>query len=251
MDEALRAHLEAARGRVWATYGMTETLSHVALRLLNGPDADPGFRALPGVELSISTKGTLAVTAPAVAAETLVTNDVVRFTADHAFTVTGRLDNVINSGGIKVQTEVVEEKLRPLLSVPFAVAPRPNRLLGEEVVLVVEGTPDEAAAIDLTKLRSVLGRYECPKAVVAVPKLPLTATMKPDRPAIRAAARAARAARTGLPADAPRMQPAPGDSGASRPPSPGRRPSSSAALPATDASVFAVEIPAPKFARGP
>lgn len=246
MDEALRAHLEAARGRVWATYGMTETLSHVALRLLNGPDADPGFRALPGVELSISTKGTLAVTAPTVAAETLVTNDVVRFTADHAFTVTGRLDNVINSGGIKVQTEVVEEKLRPLLSVPFAVAPRPNRLLGEEVVLVVEGTPDEAAAIDLTKLRTFLGRYECPKAVVAVPKLPLRATMKPDRPAIRAAARAARAARTGLPADAPRMQPAPGDSGAS-----GRRPSSSAALPAADASVFAVEIPAPKFARGP
>lgn len=200
-DEDLRARLEAARGRVWATYGMTETLSHVALRLLTGPDADPGFRALPGVELSLSEKGTLAIKAPAVAAGTLVTNDVVRFSSDGAFTVTGRLDNVINSGGIKVHPEVVEAKLKPLLPMPFAIAPRPDRLLGEEVVLVVEGTPDAAAALDLMKLRAVLGRYECPKAVVAVPKLPLTATMKPDRPAIRAAAAA------GLKVEAPRAQP--------------------------------------------
>ena len=211
VDEGLRARLQRARGRVWASYGMTETLSHVALRRLNGPEADPGFRALPGVELSISAKGTLAVRAPAVAAGTLVTNDVVRFSPDGSFTITGRLDNVINSGGIKVQTEVVEEKLRPLLPMPFAVAPRPNRLLGEEVVLVIEGTPEEAAAVSLEQLRTVLGRYECPKAVVAVPKLPLTATMKRDRTAIRAAAAAS------LKGDAPRTQPASPETPAPRP----------------------------------
>ena len=79
VDEELTAKLQSAQGAVYASYGMTETLSHVALRRLNGPTADAGFRALPGVTISLSALNTLQIEASAVAAQTLITHDRARF----------------------------------------------------------------------------------------------------------------------------------------------------------------------------
>ena len=172
VDEELTAKLQSAQGAVYASYGMTETLSHVALRRLNGPTADAGFRALPGVTISLSALNTLQIEAPAVAAQTLI----------------GRLDNVINTGAVKIQIEEVEAKLKPFISGRFAVSARKSRLFGEEVVLVLEGAPALLSALDFSRMRQALGRFERPHWVVCISELPLTGSGKPDRPAIRKAA---------------------------------------------------------------
>lgn len=121
VDEELTAKLQSAKGAVYASYGMTETLSHVALRRLNGPTADAGFRALPGVTISLSALNTLQIDAPAVAAETLITHDRARFNPDGTFSLIGRLDNVINTGAVKIQIEEVEAKLKPFISGRFTM----------------------------------------------------------------------------------------------------------------------------------
>lgn len=188
VDEELTAKLQSAKGAVYASYGMTETLSHVALRRLNGPTADAGFRALPGVTISLSALNTLQIDAPAVAAETLITHDRARFNPDGTFSLIGRLDNVINTGAVKIQIEEVEAKLKPFISGRFAVSARKSRLFGEEVVLVLEGAPALLSTLDFSRMRQALGRFERPHWVVCASALPLTGSGKPDRPAIRKAA---------------------------------------------------------------
>ena len=154
VDEELTAKLQSAQGAVYASYGMTETLSHVALRRLNGPTADAGFRALPGVTISLSALNTLQ----------------------------------INTGAVKIQIEEVEAKLKPFISGRFAVSARKSRLFGEEVVLVLEGAPALLSALDFSRMRQALGRFERPHWVICTSELPLTGSGKPDRPAIRKAA---------------------------------------------------------------
>lgn len=188
VDEELTAKLQSAQGAVYASYGMTETLSHVALRRLNGPTADAGFRALPGVTISLSALNTLQIEAPAVAAQTLITHDRARFNPDGTFSLIGRLDNVINTGAVKIQIEEVEAKLKPFISGRFAVSARKSRLFGEEVVLVLEGAPALLSALDFSRMRQALGRFKRPHWVVCISELPLTGSGKPDRPAIRKAA---------------------------------------------------------------
>lgn len=184
-DDELLAALQTASGEVYSSYGMTETLSHIALRRLNEPDAEAAYRPLPGVALSISPKGTLVICAPAVAARALVTNDAEELLPDGRFRILRRLDNVINTDAVKVQIETVEAKLRPVLRKPFAVSERPNRLFGDEVVLVFAGAPGE---LDWDSMKAALTRFEKPHAVAYVGAIPLTATQKSDRHAIRALA---------------------------------------------------------------
>ena len=162
--------------------------SHGALRRLNGPTADAGFRALPGVTISLSALNTLQIEAPAVAAQTLITHDRARFNPDGTFSLIGRLDNVINTGAVKIQIEEVEAKLKPFISGRFAVSARKSRLFGEEVVLVLEGAPALLSALDFSRMRQALGRFERPHWVICTSELPLTGSGKPERPAIRKAA---------------------------------------------------------------
>ena len=122
---------------VYSTYGMTETLSHIALRRLNGPEASPYYHPFPSVTLSLSPENTLVIDAPLVCDERLVTNDVARLLPDGSFAIIGRKDNIINSGGIKIQIEEVEERLRPYLDRPYAITAAPDPRLGEAVVLLL------------------------------------------------------------------------------------------------------------------
>lgn len=145
VDEELTAKLQSAKGAVYASYGMTETLSHVALRRLNGPTADAGFRALPGVTISLSALNTLQIDAPAVAAETLITHDRARFNPDGTFSLIGRLDNVINTGAVKIQIEEVEAKLKPFISGRFAVSARKAGSLAKKSCSFSRGHPRSSA----------------------------------------------------------------------------------------------------------
>lgn len=118
IDAGLEAEIRQLPVKVYSTYGMTETLSHIALRQLNGPDASMLYRPFPSVRLS-SSEHTLVIDAPLVCDTTLVTNDVAEIYSDGSFSILGRKDNTINTGGIKVQAEQIEEILRPWMRVPL------------------------------------------------------------------------------------------------------------------------------------
>ena len=98
IDHELETRIQELPICVYSTYGMTETLSHIALRRLNGPDASPYYTPFPSVKLSLSTDDTLIIDAPLVTDETLVTNDVAELLPDGRFRILGRKDNIINSG---------------------------------------------------------------------------------------------------------------------------------------------------------
>lgn len=164
---------------VYSTYGMTETLSHIALRRLNGPQASAFYTPLEGVSTSLSADGCLVISAPKVCSQTLVTNDIAEVLPDGRFRILGRRDNVICSGGIKLQIEQIEQKLSSL-SVPFVITSLPSEELGEMVTLLYEGTSDMAQALEAS-CRQLLDRYEVPKRFIPTPHIPLTETNKPAR----------------------------------------------------------------------
>ncbi len=171
---------------VYSTYGMTETLSHVALRRLNGPEASPYYHPFPSVTLSLSPDNTLVIDAPLVCDERLVTNDVARLLPDGSFAIIGRKDNIINSGGIKIQIEEVEERLRPYLDRPYAITATPDPRLGEAVVLLLASN---LRGEMLTEVLANLPKYLRPRHIIKVSEIPQTGSGKIDRAACRELAR--------------------------------------------------------------
>ena len=164
---------------VWSTYGMTETLSHIALRRLNGPERSEWYVPFDGVSLSQDADGCLVIDAPAVHDGQLKTNDIVCFQqAQRLFKILGRKDNVICSGGVKIQIEEVERLLRPHLSAPYIITRAKDEKFGEIVVLLTEGG-DTDQTMDLC--RRVLPKYWVPRRIVTVPHIPMTETGKPAR----------------------------------------------------------------------
>ena len=176
IDEALGAELKNFPNAVWSTYGMTETLSHIALRRLSGPEASDLYIPFPSVKVSLSDDGCLVIDAPEVCPGRLVTNDIAEI-SPQGFRILGRKDNVICSGGIKIQIEEVESRLRPFFRVPYLISKRPDPKFGEVSVLLTEGSIDEARQI----CERILPRYYVPRHYLHVDRIPLTETGKPAR----------------------------------------------------------------------
>ena len=195
IDDALARELEDFPNYVWSTYGMTETLSHIALRRLNGAEASEWYTPFDNVRISQSEDGCLVIDAPEVCAERLVTNDIVEISQGR-FRVVGRKDNVICSGGIKIQAEDVERTLKPYLHVPFMITKRKDSKFGEIVVMMVEDRGErreergerkeergekieESLKTRLQRLcREHLPKYWQPRDFVFVEKIPMTETGK-------------------------------------------------------------------------
>jgi len=177
IDDALASELAGFPNHVWSTYGMTETLSHIALRRLNGHEASELYTPFEGVCLSQTDEGCLVIDAPAVHDGPLVTNDIVEI-SDKGFRVLGRKDNVICSGGIKIQIEEVERLLRAHVSSPFMITKRADKKFGEQVVMLTESMD-----MDLMRdvCRQVLPKYWQPRGYLHVDALPMTETGKPAR----------------------------------------------------------------------
>ena len=156
---------------------MTETLSHIALRRLNGQDASEWYTPFPSVKVRLNDEGCLVIDAPEVCATTLVTNDIAELHPDGTFRVKGRKDNVICSGGIKIQAEEVERQLRPHLCEPYLITKRQDDKFGEVVVLLTEGLIEEVRQI----CERILPKYHQPRVYLHVDRIPLTETGKPAR----------------------------------------------------------------------
>ena len=176
IDDALAAELRTFPNAVWSTYGMTETLSHIALRRLSGPEASDWYTPFEGVRLSLNEEQCLVIDAPAVHDGTLVTNDIAEI-SDKGFRILGRKDNVICSGGLKIQAEEVERKLHAHLREPYLITKRRDEKFGEIVVLLTEGDTAEAEAV----CHRVLPPYWQPRAIVRVAQIPMTENGKPAR----------------------------------------------------------------------
>lgn len=222
IDEALAEELKSFPNHVWSTYGMTETLSHIALRRLSGPEASEWYTPFPSVSVSLNDEGCLVIDAPEVCAERLVTNDIAELATQRGqslmcsassahegqspcvrpcvvFRILGRKDNVICSGGIKIQAEEVEKLLRQHLLEPYLISKRPDEKFGEVVVLLTEGSVDEARQV----CERVLPKYHQPRAYVHVDQIPLTETKKPARKQAEILAKGEGLARLQTPPDLP------------------------------------------------
>ena len=179
IDEALEAELRLFPNAVWSTYGMTETLSHIALRRINGGEGF--YTPFPDVSVSLNDEGCLVIDAPGVCAQRLVTNDCAELHPDgRRFRIIGRKDNVINSGGIKIHAEEVEQMLRPHLGVPFIITKATDLKFGEVVALVYEEGSSCGESIQ-SICQSVLPKYWQPRRYLPVERILITETGKPRR----------------------------------------------------------------------
>lgn len=199
IDAALEKELKSFPGNIaiWSTYGMTETLSHIALRRINGDEASEWYQPFDSVRISQTEEGSLVIDAPQVCAETLVTNDIVEIepyiynkVEKLRFRIKGRKDNVICSGGIKIQIEEVEAFLKPHLEKPFMLAKKKDEKFGEIAVLLSEDEDIKRVEATVRRLLSDESekssdhkkyKYWIPKEFRYVEHLPLTETGKPKR----------------------------------------------------------------------
>ena len=189
IDDSLESQLQQFPNAVWSTYGMTETLSHIALRRISGDNSSLWYSPLDGVDVSLSSDSCLEIYAPQVNPEKLHTNDIAELRTlpdgSKEFRILGRKDNVIDSGGIKIQAEEVERLLRPHLSCGFMITKVSDARLGEAVTLLVES--DDVDNI-LAVCKHVLPRHWVPRHIFPESHIPITETGKPARAAAEALA---------------------------------------------------------------
>jgi o-succinylbenzoate---CoA ligase len=187
LDDVTINQLQHYSTTFFATYAMTETISHVALRVLNGLSKQPYFVALPGVRLSVDGRNCLVITTPFLE-EPVITNDLVDLKSTNEFEWLGRWDNIINTGGVKISPEKIEAAIGSIfknhkVENRFFVSSIPDERLGQRLILVVEGTE-----IPPSKLRSIIDeifttvpRFETPKELFFTPRFSLTSTGKINR----------------------------------------------------------------------
>ncbi|WP_052671310.1 AMP-binding protein [Aequorivita vladivostokensis] len=176
----LEQQLQKVNTRVFATYGMTETISHVAVRPITGTEKSAIFSALPKINFSLNENNCLQIHAPEISEETVVTNDVVELISPTSFKFLGRADNVINTGGVKVHPEVVEEKLSLHINQPFFIASEKDDALGERVILIIE-SEEYFQLKDFSRAFKSLSIYEKPKHIYSATHFLYTETGKIKR----------------------------------------------------------------------
>ena len=178
----LEKQLQNISTEVFSTFGMTETITHIAVRRLNHDVISSGvekslYQTLPNVSISKDERNCLVINAPKISENTIVTNDVVEIKSTTKFKWLGRFDNVINSGGIKLHPEEIENKLAKIILQRFFVAGIPDEKLGEKLILIIEG---DKINLDLSKVVS-LTKFEKPKAIYFVDAFIETDTKKIQR----------------------------------------------------------------------
>lgn len=183
IDTTLANELKDFPNQVWSTYGMTETLSHIALRRLNGKETSDWYTPFDSVRIRLSEEGTLIIHTPKVCTEELITNDIAEINEEGKFRILGRKDNTINSGGVKIQMEQVESLLREHLSTPIQITASPDAKFGEIVVLLYPKVEDVKGIKAVCEEKLPL--YWQPKRYIPVETLPMTGTGKPDRATAR------------------------------------------------------------------
>ena len=154
--------------KVWHTYGMTETLSHIALRQINAKPTETRFTPLPGVSLFTDSNNCLVIDYPKLNIYQLHTNDIVVLEPDGTFYVQGRSDYVININGIKLNPEEIEKKIEAVLPYNCCLTSRQDEASGELIILCIEGDYRLSSTICSiwNTLMQVLKKHEIPSEIV-------------------------------------------------------------------------------------
>ena len=177
VSSVLQSNLQTLKTAIFETYGMTETVSHIAVKHLNNPDNNLNFKVLPNINISQDNRNCLVVEAPNICDEKIITNDIVKVHSKNEFEWLGRFDNIINSGGLKVFPEQIENVLYHKINNRFFIASEKDNTLGERVVLVIEGKENSLNASALNDLSS----YYKPKVVYYVDEFVATDSGKIKR----------------------------------------------------------------------
>lgn len=185
VSDSLKSKLSKVKTEIFATYGMTETITHIAVKKLNQIKEKLTFyKVLPKVKTYIDQRNCLMIDAPLVANEIVVTNDVVQLVSENEFEWLGRYDNVINSGGIKLHPEKIEYKLSKLIQNRFFTIGIKDERLGEKLVLVIENNTTKTDSEEVLKRISEsleITKYEVPKEIYFVKNFIETETKKIQR----------------------------------------------------------------------
>jgi o-succinylbenzoate---CoA ligase len=185
LSDDLEKQASSIKAPIYIGFGMTETLSHIALRKINGTNPERYYTKMNPCTLGIDHRGCLTVQGAVTNNEKVITNDLVELIDENQFNWLGRIDNIINSGGVKLFAEVLEKKLAEHLSLHtnFFFYGIPHPLLGQAVALFIEGTGEEALADRISKIISAnFSKYEIPKQIIFIPKFKYTATEKIHKP---------------------------------------------------------------------
>jgi O-succinylbenzoic acid--CoA ligase len=180
ISNELNEKLQKVFTEAFATYGMTETVTHIAVKRINGLAKSEEFTALPNVKLSQDERGCLEIDAPNISGSRVITNDIVKLTSETTFKWLGRYDNIINSGGIKMNPEQIEEKLAPHIDLPFIISSEKDNELGERIIIIVENK-DKIELPNYAEVFLNLESYERPKRIYSFSKFPYTETEKIKR----------------------------------------------------------------------
>jgi O-succinylbenzoic acid--CoA ligase len=187
LSPELKLKLQKSPARIFETYGMTETCSHIAVSPVNGTakgqsdQLEMPFETLPGITVSTDNRDCLVINAPDLGVDNLVTNDLVDLISEREFNWLGRWDNIINSGGVKLIPEVIEAKLKPHIEKKFIVLGKPDKSLGEKLILAIEGEGVPAQILKDISDVNTLDKYEIPKEVHFISRFKISESGKLDR----------------------------------------------------------------------
>ena len=192
ISKKLRNEIKSLNTEVFETFGMTETVSHIAARKLNHLEMEEGmdpkknyFTVLPDIEILTDLNGCLVIDAPKIVDKVIVTNDIVKIYSDTQFEWLGRLDNIINSGGVKIFPEQVEKKLQEIIFKRFFIASKSDDALGEKLILLIEidseTSKETGFYYDIISNLKSLHKYEIPKDIFLIKKFKETKTKKIQR----------------------------------------------------------------------
>lgn len=171
--------LSNSPNQIFETYGMSETLSHIALRQIF-PNQEDWFTVFAGVEISLDERDCLRIFAPKLNSEVLQTNDLVEINNDNQFRFVGRLDNVINSGGAKIFPEELEKLVKQNIPNEVVLLGIDDEKLGQKLVVVIEGENDENLKSKIYNLEFEKSFHK-PKDIIFVKQIPRTPNGKVNR----------------------------------------------------------------------
>lgn len=182
VSNTLKNSIQNINSNVYETYGMTETVTHIAVKKINNASltlrsVTSHFKPLPNIAVSEDERGCLVIDAPKLSKNKIITNDIVKCFSETEFEWLGRYDNVINSGGLKLYPETIEAKLQDKIKERFFIASNPHETLGEQLILVLESDSNklhESIFLDLDK-------FEKPKKIYTVKPFAETASGKIQR----------------------------------------------------------------------
>lgn len=186
-DAGLQREIQNIPTKVYGTYGMTETSSHIALQRINGIEKEDFFTVLGHTKITQDQRRCLVIENPDLFEGSLTTNDIVVIKNDKQFKWIGRYDNIINTGGIKVMPEEIEKQIAHLREKSMVISSVGSKKFGESIVLVIEQESLSSTEKDLLlqQIKSLVHPYSMPKEIFCIPLFPQTPTGKTDRVAIK------------------------------------------------------------------